>query len=208
MLLWEEFFLCQLRYNRLMSRRRAQRQIISLVVTLVITGVGYYAAQHPQQTVQVAGVSTAGSYRVTEFVDGDTIKVDMNGKVEIIRMIGMDTPETHDPRKAVECFGHAAADYTKQIIGSGLVRLEADQLSTNRDRYDRLLRYVYTSDNKLVEAELIRNGYAFAYVSFPFSKLDEFRAYEKEAREQNRGLWSGCQPYMDKDGHIHSSVAQ
>ncbi|HSX24202.1 MAG TPA: thermonuclease family protein [Candidatus Saccharimonadales bacterium] len=190
-----------------MSRRRAQRQIISLVVTLVIAGTGYYASRHQQQAAQLASTIPAGSYRVTEFVDGDTIAVDMNGHNEKIRMIGVDTPETHDPRKAVECFGQAAAAYTKQLIGSGPVRLEADALSTNRDRYDRLLRYVYTSDNKLVEAEVIKNGYGFAYVSFPFSKLDEFRQYEKEAREGNKGLWSGCQPYLDKDGHIHSNTA-
>ncbi len=191
-----------------MSRRRAQRQIMSLVITLILTGVGYYASQHPAQTAHVASTFPAGSYNVTEFVDGDTIRVDMNGKVETIRFIGMDTPETHDPRKPVECFGKAAAEHTKQLIGNGAVRLEADSLSTNRDRYDRLLRYVYTSDNKLVEAEDIRDGYAFAYTSFPFSKLEEFRSYEKEAREANRGLWSGCKPYLDKDGHIHSSVAQ
>jgi micrococcal nuclease len=191
-----------------MTHRRAQRQITSLVVTLIITGVGYYAARHPQQTAQVAATVPAGSYRVVEFVDGDTIKVDMNGKVETIRMIGMDTPETHDPRKPVECFGQAAAAHTKELIGSGPVRLEADQLSTNRDRYDRLLRYVYTSDNKLVEAEDIHDGFAFAYVSFPFSKLDQFQALEKEAREANRGLWSGCKPYLDQDGHIHSNTAQ
>lgn len=190
-----------------MSRRRAKRQIISLLTSLVILGVGYYASRHPTQTAKVASTVPAGSYRVTEFVDGDTIKVDMNGKVETIRMIGMDTPETHDPRKVVECFGQAAAAYTKQIIGSGAVRLEADSLSTNRDRYDRLLRYVYTSDGKLVEAEDIKNGYAFAYTSFPFSKLDEFRSYEKEARDANRGLWSGCKPYLDSAGHIHSNPA-
>ncbi len=191
-----------------MSRRRANRKIISLIISLIVAGAGYYAAKHPQHTAQIAATVPAGSYRVTEFVDGDTIKVDMNGKVETIRFIGMDTPETHDPRKPVECFGLAAAAYTKQVIGSGPVRLEADSLSTNRDRYDRLLRYVYTSDNKLVEAEDIKNGYAFAYVSFPFSKLEEFRGYEMEARTQNKGLWSGCKPYLDSAGHIHSNVAQ
>ncbi len=190
-----------------MASRRAQRRIISLTVTLVIVAFGYWGNNYEQQAAKVAANIPSGSYRVVDFADGDTISVDMNGKTERIRMIGVDTPETHDPRKAVECFGQAAAPYTKQLIGSGSVRLEADSLSTNRDRYDRLLRYVYTGDNKLVEAELIRNGYAFAYVSFPFSKLDEFRAYEKEAREANRGLWSGCQPYLDKDGHIHSSTA-
>lgn len=188
-----------------MRSRRGQRQIISLLITLIIMVAGYYVGQNPEQATQVVANIPAGSYRVVDFADGDTISVDMNGKTERIRMIGVDTPETHDPRKPVECFGQAAAEYTKKLIGDGPVRLEADSLSTNRDRYDRLLRYVYTSDNKLVEAELIRNGYGFAYVSFPFSKLDEFRAFEKEAREANRGLWSGCQPYLDKSGYIHSN---
>lgn len=191
-----------------MSRRRATKQIASLLVSLIIAGASYYAAKHPSQTASVASILPAGNYKVTEFVDGDTIKVDMNGRMETIRLIGMDTPETHDPRKAVECYGMAAAAYTKQLIGTGPVRLEADQLSTNRDRYNRLLRYVYTSDNKLVEAEVIKNGYGFAYVSFPFTKLDEFRGYEKDAREQSKGLWSGCQPYLDKSGHIHSNAVQ
>jgi micrococcal nuclease len=191
-----------------MSKRRVQRQIISLIVALIITGVGYYASRYSVQPAQIAATIPAGNYRVTDFVDGDTIAVDINGKNEKIRMIGVDTPETHDPRKAVECFGQAAAAYSKQLVGDGPVRLETDSLSTNRDRYDRLLRYVYTSDNKLVEAELIKNGYGFAYVSFPFSKLDEFRHYETEAREQHKGLWSGCQPYLDAKGQIHSSLAQ
>jgi micrococcal nuclease len=175
------------------------------VIALVIAIVSYYTIEHPQQAAKIVSTVPAGSYRVTEFTDGDTIAVDMNGRTEKIRMIGVDTPETHDPRKSVECFGKAASEYTKQLIGDNPVRLEADQLSNNRDRYNRLLRYVYTHDNKLVQAEIIKNGYGFAYVSFPFSKLDEFRNYEKGAREQSRGLWSGCQPYTDKNGHIHSS---
>lgn len=190
-----------------MTNRRRRRRLITLCMSLIVVLAGYYANQHPRQTAHVASsVTTNGTYRVSEFVDGDTIAVDMNGKTEKIRMIGVDTPETHDPRKSVECFGQAAAAYTKQLIGDKPVRLEADSLSTNRDRYDRLLRYVYTADNKLVEAEIIKNGYGFAYVSFPFTKLDEFRTYEANAREQNRGLWAGCQPYLDKNGHIHSNA--
>ncbi|MES2971255.1 MAG: thermonuclease family protein [Patescibacteria group bacterium] len=186
-------------------RKRTRRKLLTLVLSMLIALAGFYTEKHQDQVGRVASSVTTGSYRVTEFSDGDTITVDMNGTQERIRMIGVDTPETKDPRKAVECFGKAASEYTKQLIGNGPVRLEADSLSTNRDRYDRLLRYVYTSDNKLVEAEIIKNGYGFAYVSFPFSKLDEFRLYEKEAREQNRGLWAGCQPYVDSKGYIHSN---
>lgn len=188
-----------------MPRRPTRRKIIGLLISLILAIISYYTVEYPQRAAEIVSNIPAGSYHVTEFTDGDTIAVDMNGRSEKIRMIGVDTPETHDPRKSVECFGKAASEYTKQLIGDKPVRLEADQLSNNRDRYNRLLRYVYTHDNKLVQAEIIKNGYGFAYVSFPFTKLEEFRNYEKEAREANLGLWSGCQPYTDTKGHIHSS---
>lgn len=189
-----------------MRLNKALNRLFILIFGILILSVSMYAENHPDTSQKLMGASTAGSYRVVEFSDGDTISVDMNGKTERIRFIGVDTPETHDPRKAVECFGRAASEYTKQLIGAeGWVRLEADELSTNRDRYDRLLRYVYTADNLLVQAEIIKNGYGFAYVSFPFSKLEEFREYEKQAREANKGLWSGCQPYLDTKGYIHTN---
>lgn len=188
--------------------RRQQKRLISLGISLIVFGVAWYIKAHPSsQPGQVLSQNSPGTYRVTEFVDGDTIKVDMDGKVETIRMIGMDTPETHDPRKAVQCFGLAAAAYTKQLIGDKPVRLEADPLGTNRDRYNRLLRYVYTNDNKLVEAEDIQNGYAFAYTSFPFAKADEFRAYEKAAREAGKGLWGSCKPTQNQYGGYTSNDA-
>jgi micrococcal nuclease len=116
----------------------------------------------------------------------------MNGSRERIRLIGVDTPETHDPRYPVQCFGTVASEFTKTLIGNNPVRLEADPQNTNRDRYDRLLRYVYLPDGRLVNAEIIKQGYGFAYTLFPFEKLDEFRAYERHAREQNLGLWGAC----------------
>jgi micrococcal nuclease len=148
-----------------------------------------------------------GLYHVVKFDDGDTIAVDMNGKSETIRFIGVDTPETHDPRKAVQCFGQAAAAFTKQFIGDKSVRLEADPLNTNRDRYGRLLRYVYLPDGTLVNAELIKQGYAFAYLSFPFTKSDEFRTYQTDAREGNRGLWNSCNPQKNDFGGYTSPDA-
>ncbi len=188
--------------------KRQQKQLVGLGISLIALGIAWYANGHPSsQPGKVLSQTSPGMYKVTEFVDGDTIKVDMDGKIETIRMIGMDTPETHDPRKAVQCFGLAAAAYTKQLIGDKPVRLEADPLGTNRDRYNRLLRYVYTNDGKLVESEDIRNGYAFAYTSFPFTKADEFRAYEKEAREANRGLWGSCKPTQNQYGGYTSNDA-
>ncbi len=143
--------------------------------------------------------SQPGLYAVTSFEDGDTITVDMNGTTERIRFIGVDTPETQDPRTSVQCFGKAASEFTKSLVGTSAVRLEADPQNTNRDRYNRLLRYVYLPDGRLVNAEIIRQGYGFAYVLFPFSKMEEFRELERQAREQNLGLWSACDIKQDGD---------
>ncbi len=188
-----------------MSKRRAKR-VATLMVGLITLGLAY-AQQHNiiKPAVKVAEQNQPGLFKVTEFVDGDTIAVDMNGTKEKVRFIGVDTPETHDPRKAVQCFGQAAADFTKKTIGSNRVRLEADPQNTNRDRYNRLLRYVYLPDGTLVNAEIIKQGYGFAYTFFPFSKLDEFRSYEKTARENNKGLWGNCAPTADSKGQIHSN---
>lgn len=143
----------------------------------------------------------AGYYKVVRFDDGDTIVVDMDGHNETIRFIGVDTPEVKDPRKPVQCFGKSASQFTKNLIGNQSVRLEADPTNTNRDRYNRLLRYVYLPNNTLVNAEIIKQGYGFAYTSFPFTKKDEFKNYENQARNANRGLWGSCQTGKNEKGY-------
>lgn len=149
-----------------------------------------------------------GQYRVTQIIDGDTIEVDMNGVKEKIRLIGVDTPETHDPRKAVQCFGKAATAFTTELIGNQSVRLAADPQSSNRDRYQRLLRYVYLQDGRLVQAEIIKQGYGFAYTSFPFDKSQEFITLQKEAQADSRGLWSNCTPATNEFGGYTSDDEQ
>ncbi len=141
-----------------------------------------------------------GYYRVTTFYDGDTIAVDMDGKEEKVRFIGVDTPETHDPRKNVQCYGQIAADFTKKLIGNNPVRLEADPQNTNRDRYNRLLRYAYLPNGALVNAEIIKQGYGFAYIYFPFEQKDTFKLYEQEARQEKLGLWGSCQITTNASG--------
>lgn len=181
------------------------RRLITTLTSVVVILLSWYLQTHPAITNRITTPLPSGTYRVISFSDGDTIRVDMNGKAETIRFIGVDTPETHDPRKVVQCFGQAAAAYTKQLIGTNPVRLEADPLSTNRDKYDRLLRYVYLPDGRLVQAEIIKNGYGFAYTSFPFSKSEEFVNYQRDAREANRGLWSTCTPAQNQYGGFTSN---
>lgn len=185
---------------------RKTKRIIQVVLFVLLIGASYYASIQPEVSQQVQHVAPpAGTYRVISTEDGDTITVDMDGTKERVRFIGVDTPETQDPRKPVQCFGKAASEYTRNLIGQNPVKLEADPTNTNRDRYNRLLRYIYLPDGTLVNAKIIEDGYGFAYTSFPFIKLEEFRALQKEAREQNRGLWSSCTPMKNKYGGYTSN---
>jgi micrococcal nuclease len=127
---------------------------------------------------------------VVRVVDGDTLVVEIGGSEERVRLIGVDTPETVHPQKPVEYFGKEASAFTTRMAEGAVVRLEADPQTADRDKYGRLLRYVYLPDGKLLNAEIIAQGYGFAYVKYPFSKMEEFRQLEREAREASRGLWS------------------
>jgi endonuclease YncB( thermonuclease family) len=184
-----------------LSKRRLKTLLAALLSLLVVA----LANEFPRSTYQHIAEYRPGQYRVTQIHDGDTISVDMNGAEEKIRLIGVDTPETHDPRKPVQCFGQAASEFTKQLIGDQLVRLELDAESSNRDRYDRLLRYVYLPDNTLVNSRLIQEGYGFALTGFPFSKLEEFKEYEAEARASSKGLWGSCHPSLNSYGSFTSN---
>src|SRR3989338_8964033 len=94
-----------------------------VVVVFILLGQQWGLFDQASQTIVDV---QPGVCRVTKCDDGDTVAVDMNGVNETIRFIGVDTPETHDPRKAVQCFGIAAANFTKNLIGNNSVRLEAD----------------------------------------------------------------------------------
>ncbi|MFO0920500.1 MAG: thermonuclease family protein [Candidatus Saccharimonadales bacterium] len=168
--------------------KRQYKILVSLIIIAIILVSSRF---NPQTKKAVMGTST-NEYQVVSVEDGDTITVLMNRERETIRFIGVDTPETKDPRKQVQCFGKAAANFTKSKLNGATVRLETDPLSTNRDRYDRLLRYVYKQD-ELVNAELIKQGYGFAVQAFPFTKMEEFMSYEKSAENSSAGLWGSCE---------------
>lgn len=138
--------------------------------------------------------SNVSLFKVTSIVDGDTIKVDVGGKTETIRLLGIDTPETVDPRKPVQCFGLAASDKMKSFVLGKSVLLSDDSTQGNRDKYNRLLRYVYLPDSKktFVNGEMVKQGYAFSYRQYPTKFLNKFNNFEKYARENNLGLWKSC----------------
>lgn len=141
------------------------------------------------------------SVRVLRVVDGDTFAL-ANG--ERVRLIGIDTPESVDPRKPVQCFGKEAAAHMRTTVEGKSVRLVAD--IEDRDKYGRLLRYTYLSDGTFVNLALVRDGYARAYTYPPnVAHAKEFVAAEREAREAKRGLWGAV--CMDAAPQLSTSTA-
>ena len=133
-----------------------------------------------------------GYVKVLDDVDGDTIKIEQNGKEETVRFLGIDTPETKDPRKGVQCYGYMASGFTKSKVAGKAVRLVIDPMEGDRDMYNRLLRYIYLEDGTCLNELLVARGYAFAYEAFPTSKTDRLKLLEKDARDHKRGLWGDC----------------
>lgn len=126
-------------------------------------------------------------------VDGDTIVVAaLNGKNETVRLIGIDTPEVVDPRKPVQCFGQQASDKTKEILSGQKVFLERDVTQSDRDKYGRLLRYVFLINGTNFNKLMISEGFAheYTYQSNPYKYQKEFKEAEKTARENKKGLWA------------------
>jgi len=189
-------------------RRSPGWTVFILLLGLAITFAQQRGWLH--NAAQTAATNQPGSYAIDHFIDGDTIALNMNGAVETVRMIGVDTPETHKPNTPVQCYGSAAAVYTKNSItaAGGRVRLVSDSLSTDRDRYNRLLRYVYLANGQLLEDNLIKNGYGFYYPYFPFTKAAQFAAAQQAAQTAHRGLWADCQPTpTDSGGYVSNPVA-
>ena len=130
-------------------------------------------------------------YNVTKVIDGDTIQVNIDGNLEKVRLIGINTPETVNPNKPIECFGKEASDETHKLADGNIVRLEFDSSQSIRDVYDRLLAYVYLEDGEMINRKLIADGYAYEYTyMMPYKYQKEFRNLQKFAQTQGRGLWS------------------
>ncbi len=129
--------------------------------------------------------------RVLEAVDGDTLDVVLaSGERDTVRILGVDTPETHHPTKGVECFGPEAAAYTARRLVGRIVRLEPDV--EERDLYGRRLAYVILDDRRF-DDELLRGGYARLLVLDPNrAHARELLAAELDARRHRRGLWGEC----------------
>lgn len=140
--------------------------------------------------------------KIISITDGDTLKVDYNGQKESIRLIGIDTPESRNNKKAkkdakrsgqdietIIAMGKRSTAYVEGLVKPGdLITIEFDV--QQRDRYGRLLGYVYFSDGKMLNAEIVKAGYATVMTIPPNVKYkDRFLRAYRQARESKRGLW-------------------
>ncbi len=149
---------------------------------------------HVPKKVRDFVVTTSTNALVVRAVDGDTLLVQRDGETgeERVRMLGINTPETVDPRKPVQCFGKDASKHMHELVDGKRVRLDADPQADERDKYDRLLRNVFLEDGTDVNAMMVRDGYAYAYLSFSLNPLRKrtLKKLEEDAKLAQRGLWN------------------
>ncbi|MBY6036457.1 thermonuclease family protein [Fictibacillus nanhaiensis] len=140
------------------------------------------------------------SVKVIEVVDGDTIKVNVDGKNETVRFLLVDTPESVHPSKPVQPFSKEASRFTEKLLSDSNVELELG--IGERDKYGRLLAYVYADGNSVQEA-LLKNGLArVAYIFEPNTKyVDDYQSIQKQAQEDGVGIWS-LENYVQEEGFV------
>ena len=170
-------------------------KFLKIIIILIAIGLGLSGQVQlpikntPDQAIQE---STSGFNKILKVVDGDTIDVEINGKKEVVRLIGIDTPEIVDPRKPVQCFGKEASAKAKEILNGKKIRLEQDKTQGNRDKYGRLLRFIFLEDGTNFNKLMIDQGFAheYTYQSNPYKYQKKFIGAEKSARENKKGLWA------------------
>jgi micrococcal nuclease len=195
------FLIVILNYSGLIHTTRPLASLQSAAIPFVET---IKSIDDKESAAQISedGVHIAPRYpfaKVIKVVDGDTIKVRTTvGTEEVlytVRMIGINTPETVDPRRGIECFGKEASRFTKDTLMQKTVRIVTDETQDQFDRYGRLLAYVFLPGSTietevLFNLTIIEQGYAFEYTyDRPYVYQTAFKKAEKNARNAEIGLW-------------------
>lgn len=176
-----------------MTPRVSRKKTLGILMALVFASLSLYRGLTlQQQSSAQTPVTALGTYRVEQVVDGDTIALKVDGRLQKIRLIGMDTPEVVDPRKVVQCFGREASAQAHRLLEGKTVRLEYDVQVGERDKYGRLLGYVFLPDEANYAETMIRDGYAreYTYQGQAYKYQANFKAAEAEAQQASRGFWS------------------
>lgn len=166
--------------------------VLGVIVTFPFVPEISFSPHTVDVQLVVSSDATSPNFHVTHVVDGDTIDVqDDIGSVQRIRFIGIDTPETVDPRKSIECEGPEASARMKELVLGATVTLERKP-DEDTDQYGRFLRYVFLDGND-IGAQMIREGYAVSVCKkYPHPKCDLYDELEQKAIQEKLGRWSAC----------------
>lgn len=178
--------------------KKQKKYIIETAVALAVLIPGIIAGTvNKEEILEALGIKTEAvanigqdSYKVISVADGDTFKINYNGKEEKVRLIGIDTPESVHPDKSKNTkYGKIASDYTKNLLENKTVKLEFDVSQT--DKYGRLLVYAYLENGEMLNEKLLKEGYAQVATYAPNVKYaDKFKTLQEEARKNKVGFWA------------------
>jgi micrococcal nuclease len=170
-----------------------QHTIKIVLILCIATATWLITHFSSDSTYKVFRFDPKEKYMVVSVLDGDTLEIKMGKKTEKVRMIGIDTPETLDPRKPIQCYGKESSNETKSMLLGRSVTLASDPTQYVKDKFGRFLAYVYRDDGLFVNQRLLEQGYAREYTygrAYKFQK--EFKALEASAQDQKKGLWEYC----------------
>ena len=183
--------------------KKQKKYIIETLIALIILIPGIIAGTVKKEEIFSAlGIQTKiktsekntsaidGEYEVISVTDGDTFEINYNGTKEKVRLIGVDTPESvHPNSKKNNEYGKQASNYTKNLLERKVVKLEFDV--SPRDKYGRLLEYVYLENGEMLNKKQLKKGYAQVATYPPNVKyVEDFKTIQKEARENKVGFWA------------------
>jgi endonuclease YncB( thermonuclease family) len=189
-----------------MSRRL--RNVVAVIITLMAATLCFLdrsyisrsltkSLQSTQQDSEDISKYHGRQFTVVKVVDGDTLDIDIpDGKYSHtrIRLLGIDTPETKDPRTGPMYFGKEASDFATKLAFGKQVTIFLDKDRKSRDKYHRLLAYIQLSDGTFLNEVLLSDGYAYAYLPFKHGLYNKYKQLESVARSQKKGLWAGVTP--------------
>jgi micrococcal nuclease len=185
-----------LRRRRYLTRRVGWLAIAGTIVAALalVDRVGLFGKPYSGDVKQYHHAT----FPVTHIVDGDTLDVDCPDRVSAqshtrIRLWGVDTPETVKPNTPPQHFGKEASDFTKRMCAGQSIRLEVIEGHT-RDKYNRLLAYIYLPDGRCLNTVLVAEGYAYADPRFEHPHKDEYARLQARAKKAQLGLWKDVKP--------------